>query len=63
LDETTTSRFSAKKLTLVEKEKAISHAANILEGLLRRCWTSMMLLHQIPPDRFTRDFLVRKISN
>jgi hypothetical protein len=29
LDETTTSRFSAKKLTLVEK-KAISHAANIL---------------------------------
>jgi hypothetical protein len=27
LDETTTSRFSAKKLTL---EKAISHAANIL---------------------------------
>jgi hypothetical protein len=46
LDETTTSRFSAKKLTLVEK---ISHAANILEGLLRRCWISMMLLHQIPP--------------
>jgi hypothetical protein len=29
LDETTTSRFSAKKLTLVEKEK-VSHAANIL---------------------------------
>jgi hypothetical protein len=60
LDETTTSRFSAKKLTLVEKEKAISHAANILGGLLR---ISMMLLHQIPLDRFLRDFLVRKISN
>jgi hypothetical protein len=51
LDETTTSRFSAKKLTLVEKEKAISHAANILEDF-EEVLISMMLLHQIPPDRF-----------
>jgi fluoride ion exporter CrcB/FEX len=62
LDETTTSRFSAKKLTLVEKEKAISHAANILGGLLR-CWISMIFASDTAPDRFTRDFLVRKISN
>jgi hypothetical protein len=30
LDETTTSRFSAKKIDTCRKEKAISHAANIL---------------------------------
>jgi hypothetical protein len=43
--------FLSKKIDTCRK-KAISHAANILEGLLRRCWISMMLLHQIPPFVF-----------
>jgi hypothetical protein len=40
-----------KKLTLVEKRKR-SHMLRISLEVLRRCWISMMLLHQIPPDRF-----------
>jgi hypothetical protein len=53
---------SQKKLTLVEKRKR-SHMLRIsLEGLLRRCWTSMMLLHQIPSIVFTRDFWLGKLA-
>jgi hypothetical protein len=52
-----------KKLTLVEKEKAISHAANILGGLLKVLDIYDAFASDTVPDRFTRDFLVRKISN
>jgi hypothetical protein len=53
---------SQQKIDTCRKEKAISHAANILGGLLR-CWISMIFASDTAPDRFTRDFLVRKISN
>jgi hypothetical protein len=60
LDETTTSRFSAKKLTLVEKEKAISHAANIL-GRIFEVLDIYDAFASDTPD-LTRDFLVRKLA-
>jgi hypothetical protein len=60
LDETTTSRFSAKKLTLVEKRKR-SHMLRIsLEGLLRSVGYDAFASDTA--GSFLRDFLVRKLA-
>jgi hypothetical protein len=63
LDETTTSRFSAKKLTLVEKEKAIHMLRISLKTFEEVLDIYDAFASDTAPDRFTRDFLVRKISN
>jgi hypothetical protein len=46
LDQTRTSGFKRRKTTLVEKEKAISHAANILGRTFEEVLIFMMLLVQ-----------------
>jgi hypothetical protein len=63
LDETTTSRFSAKKLTLVEKEKAISRCEYPWEDFEEVLDIYDAFASDTVPIVFTRDFLVRKISN
>jgi hypothetical protein len=60
LDETTTSRFS-KKIDTCRKEKAISHA-NILGRTFEEVLDIYDALHQIPIDRFTRDFWLGKLA-
>jgi hypothetical protein len=64
LDETTTGRFSAKKIDTCRKKKSDLTTANIL-GTFEEVLDiyDAFASDTTAPDRFLRDFLVRKISN
>jgi hypothetical protein len=54
--------FLSKKIDTCRKRESDLTLRISLGGLLRRCWISMMLLHQIPPGSFYVIFWLGKLA-